>query len=544
MITKSITNETELGYHSIIGTTTTEKGIEWNFKPYYEKNKVAGAIVTAKPCIKDLEKERLDLYLDTISEISKVGLWEYDIEEDNIHWSQTTKSIYEVPEDYQPNLNKVLEFCTIAHSRNKISMLIHNAIEIDNKFQERIQITTHKGNEIFVLFSGKSIYKGDKVVKLVGTIQNISGQVITENRLRENEKLLFTLIDNIPLNVYLKDKESKNILVNKSSADYLNVKHPNELIGKNNSEYFDTRTEKLLRKQDVQVLKTQKPIIAQEEIITKKDGTSIPFLISKVPLKDVKGKTYAILGISINISNLKQKEIELTQLIDITSIQNKKLTNFAHIVSHDLRSHSANFSMLLSFLTKEKDEKEKEKIMEMLLTSSDGLLNALDNLNQIVDIHKNTNLAKTDINLCTSIDTIHKSLYALFKKNKVVFKKHLGKCKNINGIPSYVDSIIHNLLTNAVKYKHPDRNPIISVNTKKEGNKIVLSVKDNGIGIDLRKNGDKLFGMYKTFHANDDARGIGLYITKNQIEAMGGNILVYSEVDKGTTFKVYFNEKY
>ena len=169
--------------------------------------------------------------------------------------------------------------------------------------------------------------------------------------------------------------------------------------------------------------------------------------------------------------------------------------------------------MLLSFLTKEKDEKEKEKIMEMLLTSSDGLLNALDNLNQIVDIHKNTNLAKTDINLCTSIDTIHKSLYALFKKNKVVFKKHLGKCKNINGIPSYVDSIIHNLLTNAVKYKHPDRNPIISVNTKKEGNKIVLSVKDNGVGIDLRKNGDKLFGMYKTFHANDDARGIGLYIT-------------------------------
>ena len=107
-----------------------------------------------------------------------------------------------------------------------------------------------------------------------------------------------------------------------------------------------------------------------------------------------------------------------------------------------------------------------------------------------------------------------------------------------------MDSIIHNLLTNAVKYKHPDRNPIISVNTKKEGNKIVLSVKDNGIGIDLRKNGDKLFGMYKTFHANDDARGIGLYITKNQIEAMGGNILVYSEVDKGTTFKVYFNEKY
>ena len=200
--------------------------------------------------------------------------------------------------------------------------------------------------------------------------------------------------------------------------------------------------------------------------------------------------------------------------------------------------------MLLSFLTKEKEEKEKEKIMEMLLTSSDDLLNTLDNLNDIVDIHTNTNLAKKDINLCGAIDTAYKSLNILFKKNKVVFKKNTCKSHQINGISSYVDSIILNLLTNAVKYKHPNRNPVITVNTEKEDNKIVLSVKDNGIGIDLSKNGDKLFGMYKTFHANDDARGIGLYITKNQIEAMGGNILVYSEVDKGTTFKVYFNEKY
>jgi sensor histidine kinase regulating citrate/malate metabolism len=82
------------------------------------------------------------------------------------------------------------------------------------------------------------------------------------------------------------------------------------------------------------------------------------------------------------------------------------------------------------------------------------------------------------------------------------------------------------------------------VTAQKEGDRIVFSVEDNGIGIDLNKNGDKLFGMYKTFHTNDDARGIGLYITKNQIEAMGGNIITCSELNKGTTFKVYFNEGY
>lgn len=71
----------------------------------------------------------------------------------------------------------------------------------------------------------------------------------------------------------------------------------------------------------------------------------------------------------------------------------------------------------------------------------------------------------------------------------------------------------------------------------------ILSVMDNGLGIDLSKHKNSLFGMYKTFHKHQNSRGIGLFITKNQIEAMGGSIEVFSEVDKGTTFKIYFNEE-
>jgi hypothetical protein len=69
---------------------------------------------------------------------------------------------------------------------------------------------------------------------------------------------------------------------------------------------------------------------------------------------------------------------------------------------------------------------------------------------------------------------------------------------------------------------------------------MILNVSDNGIGIDMKKNGDKLFGMYKTFNNNPDARGIGLFITKNQIDAMGGKVEVESELGKGTSFKIYF----
>jgi signal transduction histidine kinase len=111
---------------------------------------------------------------------------------------------------------------------------------------------------------------------------------------------------------------------------------------------------------------------------------------------------------------------------------------------------------------------------------------------------------------------------------------------NLEVIPAYLDSILLNLITNAIKYRSPERQPIIEISTKTDGDYLVLLVKDNGLGLDLKKFKDKIFGMYKTFHNNPNSRGIGLFITKNQIEAMNGKIEVESEVNVGTTFKIYF----
>ncbi|EMM83027.1 GHKL domain protein, partial [Leptospira interrogans str. 2006001854] len=105
---------------------------------------------------------------------------------------------------------------------------------------------------------------------------------------------------------------------------------------------------------------------------------------------------------------------------------------------------------------------------------------------------------------------------------------------------SYMESILLNFLTNAVKYRHPDRVPEITLNAERQENRLILSIKDNGLGIDMKKYGDKLFGMYKTFHNNKDAKGIGLFITKNQVEAMGGKIEVESRLNNGTTFRIIF----
>ena len=97
---------------------------------------------------------------------------------------------------------------------------------------------------------------------------------------------------------------------------------------------------------------------------------------------------------------------------------------------------------------------------------------------------------------------------------------------------------IKNFLTNGIKYSSTERDSFIRISCEDTGRFICIKIEDNGIGIDLRRHGAKLFGMYKTFHKNEDARGIGLFITKNQIEAMGGRVEASSEINKGTVFSV------
>ncbi|MGB0431294.1 MAG: sensor histidine kinase [Bacteroidia bacterium] len=110
--------------------------------------------------------------------------------------------------------------------------------------------------------------------------------------------------------------------------------------------------------------------------------------------------------------------------------------------------------------------------------------------------------------------------------------------KSVTTVRGYVNSILSNLLTNAIKYHKQGVNPVINVYTKKVKSYTELYVEDNGMGIDLKKFGDRLFKFKQRFHLGIEGHGIGLYLVKTQAEAIGGSVLVNSEVNKGSTFLV------
>ena len=276
----------------------------------------------------------------------------------------------------------------------------------------------------------------------------------------------------------------------------------------------------------------------EREIPTPKEGlrNSIINYFPDIVNGEVKGFSSHI----ADITSVKLLEKKLVQSNEIINQQNKHLLNFANIVSHNLKSYANNMGAILDLFINADSEKEKNDMLNYLIEISTGFSSTVIHLTEIVDLQNRVCLKLEPINLYDYIKKIIGILRIQIKSSNVLIQNKVSLDITVLANPAYMESILLNMLTNSIKYRQPNRNPVIELDAYVMDKEMVLSIKDNGLGINLKKHRDNLFGMYKTFHGNADAKGIGLFITKSQIESMGGRIEVESEENKGTTFKIYF----
>jgi signal transduction histidine kinase len=160
-------------------------------------------------------------------------------------------------------------------------------------------------------------------------------------------------------------------------------------------------------------------------------------------------------------------------------------------------------------------------------------------LNLILNIQKHTsNLVNVD--LTPAFVRVIKMLEKEIDETNATITKDFSEAQVVYAVAPYVESILYNLISNAIKYRDPARTPFITLKTNLEQDFVCLIISDNGLGINLGKYKQNMFTLYKRFHTHMEGKGLGLYLVKTQIIALGGKIDVESELDKGTTFKVYF----
>jgi PAS domain S-box-containing protein len=276
------------------------------------------------------------------------------------------------------------------------------------------------------------------------------------------------------------------------------------------------------------------------ELFRRADGVEMWLMWDVRPWYVSEGRIGGILMYTADISELVSKEQEIRSLLSVTNDQNERLRNFAHIVSHNLRSHAGNISMLLDILSKQYPTLAEEEMIRLLHQSSENLKETIGHLNEVVAINTGTSAAFKSLFPARHVERAIQTVSALANKRKVTVRNLFSSDKQIWGYEAYLDSIVLNMLTNAIKYSDSKKeDPFVSIEVEERDEYLVLIFRDNGIGMNLNLVGDRLFGMYKTFHDHPDARGVGLFITRNQVEALGGKIEVESAVGRGTTFYVH-----
>ncbi|WP_247235648.1 PAS domain-containing protein [Telluribacter sp. SYSU D00476] len=384
---------------------------------------------------------------------------------------------------------------------------------------------------------------------------------LEENTIRRTEHILQVILESSRTEEALKETNKRYELVTKVTNDIIwdwDIK--SDII------YWSTSLESMIGMQEIAPIKTVEawatrihpedidriweshtkalgsPDVTQwkgEYRMIKSDGTYVTVLDRAYLMRDKEGTAVRMIGALQDISQQKEQELEREQLIRELSQTNQDLRQFSFITSHNFRAPLSNLMGLLKLM---EEISINDPILEELIQGFNVSTSALnDTVNDLIDvliIKGNPSKEKSEVRVKEIFDKIYGQIrIPLYEANaSVEFDDSAAPVVLFDR--SYLESIFMNLLTNSLKYRSYERRLQVSIRTQIADDSVLLIFRDNGIGMDLPRYRNRLFGLYQCFHERPDSKGLGLYLVKSQIEALGGTIEVESEVNVGTTFTI------
>ncbi|MBD3616782.1 MAG: PAS domain-containing sensor histidine kinase [Gracilimonas sp.] len=311
-----------------------------------------------------------------------------------------------------------------------------------------------------------------------------------------------------------------------------------ELLSKPIS-YFQHPDDKEITQKYREPILYGKPLTNFENRYITKRGEIVWFAWTSIPVSDDE----LIYAIAKNITHKKKHEEERNQLLSELSKTNKRLKQLNYTTSHDLRAPVSNLLAIFSLMDiSHISNEETREFIGLLKKSTENLKTTLDNYVDDLKSQDSQSISLSDIKFMDVIDSLRLTLDSLIKDTNTSFQIDLDAFDSVTFNPGYLESIFLNLITNSIKYAHPDRNPVITIKTEIINEKKQLIFSDNGIGFDSEKQKDNVFGLNQSFHDHRDSKGVGLYLVYNHITNLGGRITVHSKVDEGTTFTLTFKD--
>ena len=413
----------------------------------------------------------------------------------------------------------------------------------DNEIREyslEKRLQKKNGEHVWVRLNVSPLWEiGEDATSHIALVEDISARIKVKQKLMENEKRFRSLVEN---------SNEVILIINKNGEAVYSSPSLKRITGYTRLSIRGNDLFSLIHTDDRTI------IIQKLKAANLSPGTPFSEIIIRVKTRDERWiwvnltitnalQENNMEGYIVNfrdITGKKEAEINLVKSYELVMEQNKRLLNFAYIVSHNLRSHSSNLESILELYQTEDSAEERDNYIKLLESVSKNLNQSLHDLNEVVSINTNMDIRAEMLRVSDYVDKTLEVLGLQMNSKKAKVIKEVPEDMMVTFNSAYLESVLLNFLTNALRYSDPERRPEIKIKGYKDKTSWILEIEDNGIGIDLEKHGDKVFGLYKTFSGRKDARGVGLFITKNQINAMGGKVEVESEPGKGSIFKIIF----
>ena len=367
-------------------------------------------------------------------------------------------------------------------------------------------------------------YRGEPCVQII--FRDITERKQTETQIRKNEALLAQLFQNVPMAVVLLNEFGKVEQVNKGFEEMFGYTLT-ELRGRSINDFIvpDELTHEGV---DLNNLIASHRVVSIETIRRHRNGTIVNVILYGMPVM-LDNQTIGIYGVYVDITQRKRVEEEL-------KVRNTELDNFVYKVSHDLRAPLSSILGLVNLAKLPGNTDNPMDYIDIIGSKVEHLDHFIgDVLSHSKNLKIDITVAKVDFNYI--IDQTFNDL------NYLEGAKGISRMVKVEGIDFYSDpwriaEILRNLISNAIKYRKLDQVVSeIGIKISVDHLRAEIAFADNGIGID-EKNLAKVFEMFYRATEQSDGSGIGLYIVKNAVDKLGGQISVASRLGQGTRFSI------
>lgn len=334
------------------------------------------------------------------------------------------------------------------------------------------------------------------------------------------------------------DKDLVFIDINHTALEALNIDR-SDVIGKKLTKVlpYVERTERFKAYQEV--IKTGISIDVDEVSLTVRDRL---FKFSLKVFKVGDGLGLAALNTTKllhTISQLKDAKCDMEVLNRNLSMRNEELEELSYVAAHDLKAPLSNLTSILEMVGEQNQYEE----YDVLVKKAEEVCNLMDKrlrtLNEVIALKSNIGGKKSLHSFQETLDTIKTEISHQVEDSNAIIESDFSACPSLLIDRIQLHSLMQNLIVNSIKYRSPNRQLIISLKTEMVDDKVVLSIKDNGLGFDNNRGENKIFGLFKRMHTHVEGQGVGLYIVKSIVNSLGGCIEVQSEPDQGTLFKLF-----